>query len=196
MWRSSVLRFRRLFEIPAGPLARWSGYFARWTVGLAPIRVFTDVHLYGVYIYRLVAKYRTGGERELLPVFDIDGGPGPLQRWYPRVFLSCMYPVTDLCLIVQKYGFEKAQESSKFGAVAGLVRCALAGVRPDERTDVEEVQLYVRSIDLDEDSTDPGPTFRVSEWVPLLSFAAEAGEVGELTWIGVPPAVRRSARLV
>jgi hypothetical protein len=189
-----VLSVIRLLDIPAGPLSRVALRFARWTVGLAPIRVFTEVHLYGVYLYRIVAQSLPDRQRDLLPAFDHDGGPGSFQRWYPRVFHGLMYPVSDLCLMAQRDGFEAAQNSRRFRTVVDFVEGAFRGLIPAERSASDRVVLYVRSIDIDGEGA--LPKFSMSEWSPLLGFAVKDGSLCRPTWLSMPPAVRTSGRKV
>ncbi len=57
----------------------------------SPIRVFTERHLEGVWLYRFDVMRNDGGRIEIPQVFGEDGGSGKLQRWRPRYFQSVMY---------------------------------------------------------------------------------------------------------
>lgn len=57
----------------------------------SPIRVFTERHLEGVWIYRFEAMRSDGSRIAAAQVFGEDGSSGELQRWRPRYFQSAMY---------------------------------------------------------------------------------------------------------
>lgn len=168
---------------------------ARWTTGLAPIKVFTEQHLEGLYLYRIGVRLKDGRTVEGLPVFTEEGGPGRLQQWYPRIFQGFMYPVTDLCLLYGHRGPEVARASRKFFAIRDLMACALKNVQQSEPTGISEVTLYVRSVECRELTPGVAPLYACSEWVPFVRSGVEQGKLQEPEWQSSPPMVSASSRL-
>lgn len=179
------------FAAVPGRAGRALTWVARLTVGLEPIRVFTDSQLHGIYLYRVLAHGSSGPPRSVVPAFTDDGGPGPLQRWHPRVFLKLTYEVTDLCLAASRRGWDGVRSSLAYEATTALLDAGLAALSPTERAALRELTLEVRSVELVDE---PSATFAVGPWQPLLSAPVSAGQRGEVRPAGPPPSLSRTAR--
>ena len=166
---------------PLGPLSRALARIVRFTVGLEPIRVFTDAQLDGIYLYRVSApRTDAAGELALVETFRDDGSAGPLQRWHPRVFLKMTYEVTDLCRIAAREGWGAAEKTIRFQAATDLLRAGhaeLVRLEASGRGHADHIILSVRWVELERPLPGPGaaPRFRVGPWHPLMT-AAVRGE--------------------
>jgi hypothetical protein len=184
-----------LFDVPFGPLRSAAQWITRVTIGVNPNKVFTEVQLYGIYLYRIVAECQDGTERVLVRTFQDDGSQGPMQRWHPRMFLKFTYEVTDYCLRHRRDGVEVAQATMHFSAIKALLQSAF-----DELTaagqSANRLVLYVRAIDADDNAPTHEGRFQLSEWVALLEGRIANGTLAAPTQLAEPPPIKRTSRLV
>lgn len=83
-----------------------------WTIALRPIMIFVETHIYGIYIFRQVARLN-GREKPVLENWDINGIPCGLQAWHPRTIASTTYRVTDYCIAVVENEPERAADRAE-----------------------------------------------------------------------------------
>jgi len=181
-------------EVPLGFARRFFAAVSRFTIGVIPNRVFTEVQLYGIYIYRVVAVGADGTERPLVQTFLDDGSQGPLQRWEPRVYLKFTYEVTDYCLRYLRDGEQRAQSTSHYAAVEALMRAAFAELGGSGAF-ASKVVLYVRSVEADEAARSHDGRFTMSDWVGVLECTVANGTLGAPVHVSVPPPIRNTRRL-
>ena len=167
------------FWFPVAGLRKRLAAITRFTVGLEPIQVFTDSQLYGIYLYRVIAMLSDGGERPLVQTFLVDGACGPLQTWQPRVFLKLTYEVTDLCLLIEQHGRERARKTLRFEATCDLVRSGFAELTPHHRAQVDRLVLHVSPVQLESLDDPRCCSFTLGPWQPLLTVRVAAGLLGE-----------------
>jgi hypothetical protein len=183
---------------PLGRVGRALERVARYTVGLEPIRVFTDSQLHGIYLYRVAARREDGGEVPLVRTFLEDGSSGPLQRWHSRVFLKMTYEVTDLCRIAGRDGWSAAEAAIQFQAACDLLRAGhaeLGRLDPAERGLVGELVLSIRPVELDGPVDGPvPPRFSVGDWHPLLAARVCDGRLERPRLLALPARPLRTAR--
>lgn len=179
---------------PLGGLEHKCTALSRYTLGLEPIRVFTDTQLYGIYLYRVIAVSADGHKRDVVPTFTPEGASGPLQRWHPRVFLKLTYEVTDLLLRMRKRGWTEARGSRQFEATRDLMRCGLSRVSSSERPQVDRVELLVMPVELDDEAGLAAAKFSLGGWHPVIEAPVYDGTLGDLKLVAEPPAIQRTAR--
>jgi hypothetical protein len=174
-----------------GRIGTATTWLARLTVGLEPIRVFTDSQLHGIFLYRVLAHGASGPPRSVVPAFRDDGAPGPLQRWHPRVFLKLTYEVTDLCLEAERRGWAGVRSSRAFEAATALLDAGLAAMGPDERARVQTLTLEVRPVEL---AAEGWCAFDVGPWQAILTAPVTGGRREHVRPLAPPPPLRRTAR--
>jgi hypothetical protein len=150
----------------------------------SPISVFNEKHLFGFYTYRLF--YKNGMQFEpVLETFDQNGFPGPYQILHPRYFQGAMYPVTDYCLGIHKYGPDYS--SYKQSQMADLLYCGLRTLGKKEG----EVILAVKKYDFG----DTIGTYSEQKWVNVLECRFE-GTHCYFKRLNMPPLLKKSFREV
>jgi hypothetical protein len=148
-----------------------------------PIGVFTEKHQYGFYIFRIINKENN---QVVLDAFDANGYPGPYQMGYPRYSQAAMYPVTDYCLAINKYGTDT---DHKRQLVIDLLYGAWANLKTPSAT---SLSLAVKKFEEDDDIT----SFTAQEWSEIghCNFT----EKGVPNWVltKTPPIMNKTSRIV
>lgn len=178
-------------DVAPGRIGAALTWLGRLTVGLEPIRVFTDTQLHGIFLYRVIAGGLEGTPRSVVPAFRDDGAPGQLQRWHPRVFLKLTYEVTDLCLAVERRGWDGVRSTLAFEAAVALLDVGLGAIPPAERAGVSAVTLEVRAVAL---AAEGGCVFELGSWQAILAAPVIDGRRGAVSAVARPPPLRRTAR--
>lgn len=161
-----------------------------YTNDLRPLPLFCEVHLFGVYVYRLEGTTADGRVVEMLPVFDDRGGPGSCCVGGPRYLQGMMFHVTDDVLRT-----EALPDYHAPAANLDLYRAAVNKAIRESPEPVTEVRMLVKLLD-------PPRTFegRVApwdreRWTPWLRFPVQGGKVhGNLEWLERPPRPTFTAR--
>jgi hypothetical protein len=101
---SWVTRFYRLMR-----------YIARYTWGLLPCEVFTEVHMKGSIVYRVFAQQGNTGERqEVFKIYSPQCNPGPERFFRPTFFEVTAYKVAEACMEMDLHGHIKTPERERF----------------------------------------------------------------------------------
>ena len=149
--------------------------------GSCPVKVFSDAHLFGLYIYQIVDEKG----KNVLPAFTDDGGPGPLQRWHPRYYQGAMYSVTDVCL-AKRYWPEYA--GSRDDRLDDLLAAGFT-LAPDS----QRLTLCVKAINPSEHYEKNTSTWLDAQWTDIYEGVRQNGKMST-QWLGIPPAVKKTAR--
>jgi hypothetical protein len=178
-----------------GFLARLCRGIDRYTVGIGPIKVFTDAQLYGFYLYRILAEFRDGQTRELVQAFKSDGSQGPLQRWHPRIFLkSTLDVVTDFCFLVQERDWDEVRKAIQFEGVSDLIACGFLEINPADREKTKRIIMCVKAVEANKEPSAGGERFTVSDWAPVAGRLVIKGQLSPLTLVAPPRRVSNTAR--
>lgn len=161
-----------------------------WTIALRPIMIFVETHIYGIYIFRQVAKL-PGGDKAVLENWDINGIPCGLQAWHPRTIAGTTYRVTDYCIAVNENVLDRAADRAE--SIVDLGYAAFLELSPSERKEVTEIDFQVRVFN-------PEETFvsDTSHWLsaPWQSIGVIKGFPDHPHFVpgGKPPAYRKTLR--
>ena len=123
-------------------------YISRFTWGLLPLSVFTELHLEGPVVYRTFAVDRSGTRREVFKIFSEGCRPGPRRNFKPAFFEVTSYKVAEACMELDRFGaiqtpareefikrlaqylIEKDVPKTERNALTGLVICLKQIVAP------------------------------------------------------------------
>ena len=162
-------------------MPKWCDQSVRILSGSCPVKVFSDAHLFGLYIYQVVDD--TG--KNVLPAFMDDGGPGPLQRWHPRYYQGAMYSVTDVCL-AKRYWSEYS--GSREDRLEDLLAAGFTLATGSQR-----LTLRVKAINPSEHYEKNTSAWLDAQWTDIYEGVRQNGKVST-QWLGLPPAVKKTAR--
>lgn len=116
-----------------------------WTVHFRPFSVFVEIHFYGLYLFRLIARFRDGTTKKVLDVFTDEGSPGKMQTWRPRTFQGSMYRFTDYCIAVLENLEERRIERAAF--VEDIAYAGFLQLPASEQQNLESIEIQVRVFD-------------------------------------------------
>jgi len=147
-------------ELGAQPLVRLP---ATVLTGMnTPVKPFNEHHLIGVYTFQI--RDSDGARESLLPIFDDEGHPGPLQRLYPRYYQASMYEVTDYCLGLLDGNVDPGKRSS-------IKDLCVTALKRNGRSD-GDVEVAVKLLD----ARSP-EQYLENEWVPVCDCHVSADGV-------------------
>ena len=162
----------------------------RFTTGATQFKVFTEAHLFGLYLYRLVSKI---DDREiyLLDAFNDDGSCGAYQHLHPRYFQGAMYPVTDTC-IARLHHREK--EGLK---LPRLIDLCYAGITSNlgRAENCRSVEIQVKAVNPDNDYCAQTDRWLDREWT-TIGECKLVEETPRYEWTNEPPLLKIITRQV
>lgn len=174
-------------------LYNWVKRWVTLTSGLMPVRVFSDVHLFGLYVYK-IELYDTaekGAERKkILSAFTENGEPGPMQNWHPRYYQGAMYPVTDACL-ARRY-FTHLQDYKR-AQLDDLLFAALSSVHTQQRNTLYAI-LSVKAVNPTQDYRQNTQSWIDSHWTAVYRCKMVTDGILKSEWLSLPPPVDRITR--
>lgn len=116
-----------------------------WTTHFRPFTVFVEIHFYGLYLFRLLANFKSGTQKKVLDVFTDAGSPGKLQIWRPRTFQGSMYRFTDYCIAVLENLEERRIQRAAF--VEDIAYAGYEELSEAEKADLEAIEVQVKVFD-------------------------------------------------
>lgn len=161
-----------------------------YTNDLRPLPLFCEVHLFGVYVYRLEGTTADGRTVEMLPVFDERGGPGSCCVSGPRYLQGMMFHVTDDVLRREAIPGYHAPAAN-----LDLYRAVVNKAIRESPTPVTEVRMLVKLLDPPRRFAGRVAPWDQERWTPWLRFPVQDGRVhGNLEWLERPPRPAFTAR--
>ncbi|HEY7773168.1 MAG TPA: hypothetical protein VIC26_08295 [Marinagarivorans sp.] len=153
----------------------------RIATGSCPVKVFSDAHLFGLYLYRVVDEQG----HNWVPAFNNDGGPGQLQRWHPRYYQGAMYSVTDACLAKRYCAHFDDRRNDRINdlLVVALERAGRCS----------KMTLQVKAVNPSKDYEPDVAHWLDGCWTDIYEGYMESGKL-VARWINSPPPVVRTAR--
>lgn len=143
----------------------WINTLMVWTLHFRPFSVFVEIHFYGLYLFRLMARMKDGTQHKVLDVFTDSGSPGSLQTWRPRTFQGAMYRFTDYCIAVLENLEERRIERARF--VEDITFAAWEQLPSAEQAVLQEIEVQVRVFDPADDFEPDTRHWLSPEWQPI-----------------------------
>ncbi len=143
----------------------WINTLMVWTMHFRPFTVFVEIHFYGLYLFKLVARMKDGTTRRILDVFTDTGSPGSLQIWRPRTFQGAMYRFTDYCIAVLENLDERRMERARF--VEDITFAGYEELSAEDRVGLQEIEVQVRVFDPAQDFEPDTSGWLSPEWQPI-----------------------------
>jgi hypothetical protein len=171
---SETLRYRQF-------MPKIADQCVRVLSGSCPVKVFSDAHLFGLYVYQVIDEKGNN----VLPAFENNCGPGKLQRWHPRYYQGAMYSVTDICLAKRYWAEYEGGRDDRLNDLlaAGFSRAAEA----------KKLTLCVKAINPSEYYEKETAHWVDAEWTEIYQGQRDGGRLAA-QWVGEPPAVKKTAR--
>jgi hypothetical protein len=150
----------------------------------SPIAVFNEKHLFGFYTYKVELVSDDNKRVQLIPAFSEKGFPSKFQFFYPRYFQAAMYPVTDYCLGLIKYGKES---KFKYSQIIDLMFCGLKSVKVEEGTIIMSVKKF--------DQDDTIELYENQDWTELAECQFVDNQL-HFQLLNSPPVLKKTLREV
>jgi predicted DCC family thiol-disulfide oxidoreductase YuxK len=157
--------------------------YNRYTNDIRPLPLFCEVHLFGVFVYRLQGLTSAGTAIPLLPVFNERGGPGPCCVAGPRYLEGLMFHVTDdaIRMAADPAYRPDAEHMANYRA---LVEHAARSGPPD----VTQVRMFIKVLNPPRQFEGRVAPWDAERWVRWLEFDVHDGHVtGDPQWVEMPP---------
>ena len=181
-WSSSGLA-----RLRSGLVSRIMGL----TTHFRPFTVFVEIHFYGLYLFRLLARMNDGSTKKILDVFKDTGAPGKLQTWRPRTFSGSMYRFTDYCIAVLENLEQRRIERAEF--VMDIAYAGWEQLSESERRRLDHIELEVRVFD-PADNYEPDTKHWLSaDWKPILRVSGFPDKLS-LEQTSTPPRYKKTYR--
>jgi hypothetical protein len=160
-------------------------YVQKFLTGVnSPIAVFNEKHLFGFYTYKLELVSNDKTRIQVISAFSEKGFPSKFQFFYPRYFQAAMYPVTDYCLGLIKYGKES---KFKYSQVIDLMFCGLKSVKLEEGTIILSVKKF--------DQDDTIELYENQDWTELAECQFVDNQLN-FQLLNYPPVLKKTFREV
>jgi hypothetical protein len=143
----------------------WISQIMLWTTHFRPFTVFVEIHFYGLYLFRLIARMKDGSTRRVLDVFTDQCSPGTLQTWRPRTFQGAMYRFTDYCIAVLENLEDRRVERARF--VEDIAFDGFEELSVSDRKELQEMEVQVRVFDPADDFEPDTRPWLSPEWQPI-----------------------------
>jgi predicted DCC family thiol-disulfide oxidoreductase YuxK len=157
--------------------------YNRYTNDIRPLPLFCEVHLFGVFVYRLEGITPAGDTVELMPIFNERGGPGPCCVMGPRYLEGLMFHVTDDAL---RMGANPAYRPD--AEHLGNYRVVADKAVRDAAVPLREVRMLIKLLDPPKRFEGRVAPWDQQRWIPWLRYRTDQGRViGEPEWLDVPP---------
>ncbi len=162
-----------------------------WTTHFRPFTVFVEIHFFGLYMFRLIGRFKSGETRRLLDVFTDKGSPGRLQIWRPRTFSGCMYRFTDYCIAVLENLEERRVQRETF--VEDIAYAGFEELSAEDKANLEAIDIQVRVFDPAEDFEPDTSGWLSPEWIPI-GYVNGFPDHLKLTNTAPPPRYKKTYR--
>jgi hypothetical protein len=145
----------------------------------SPIGVFNEKHQTGFYTYRLLVEGLSTME-----AFNSNGFPGEYQTLFPRYFQAAMYPVTDFCLGLNKFGGDSIVKKDQ------IIDLLYAGLLVKGKKE-GAVVLSVKKFDIN----DTIHSYKETEWTNI-GYCTYKDGAAEWTFQQAPPKLIKTYRVI
>lgn len=162
-----------------------------WTTHFRPFTVFVEIHFYGLYLFRLIAKSKSGAEKRVLDVFTDAGRPGKLQIWRPRTFQGSMYRFTDYCIAVLENLEERRLQRAGF--VEDITYAGYEDLSDAEKAELDSIEVQVKVFDPADDFEADTSGWLSSEW-KSVGYVSGFPDQLVLTATDTPPRYKKTYR--
>ncbi|MEP6915698.1 MAG: DCC1-like thiol-disulfide oxidoreductase family protein, partial [Acidobacteriota bacterium] len=153
-----------------------------FTNDIRPLPLFCEMHLFGVFVYRIQGTTDTGDSVELLPVFDEHGRPGRCCAAGPRYLEGLIFHVTDDAIGRATSHWYVPEVGHLVTYRAVMERAARAA--PEK---VRSVRMLIKVLNPPRRFEGRVAPWDAERWVPWLQYQIRDGRVVDGEWLETPP---------
>lgn len=114
----------------------------RYTLGLYPFAVYTEVHIYGIRVFKVSGHLNEKQiYNNLFHVYNEKGYVGPKQKWMPRIIHALTYRISDVC----EKRLKKIDQEKDSKVLINLFK-NIIHQNNDKIPNINKLKLYIKTI--------------------------------------------------
>lgn len=151
----------------------------RYTLGLFPFNVYTEIHIYGIRVFKISGFYNSKlVHNNLFKVYNEQGGVGPEYFLKPSIMFGLTYRITDIC--ERRLGKNSTQNDEKI--LISLFKNTI-DLNKKKINDTDVLKLYVKTINPNNETNDPN-NWIDKDWSEIAQY--NISKENSFNWIGLP----------
>ena len=151
----------------------------RYTLGLHPFRVYTEIHSYGIRVFKVSGFYNSKlVHNNLFNVFNEQGGIGPKYLLKPSIMHGLIYRITDIC--ERRLGKNSTLNDEKI--LISLFR-NIIDLNKKKINDIDVLKFYIKTINPTNEMKDHY-NWIDKEWSEIAEF--NISKENSFHWTGLP----------
>jgi predicted DCC family thiol-disulfide oxidoreductase YuxK len=162
--------------------ARLVREYNSYTNEIHPLPLFCEMHLFGVFVYRIQGTTESGESVELLPVFDEHGRPGTCCVAGPRYLEGLIFHVTDDAI-----GRATSRWFAPQASHVAAYRALLERAARDAPAKVRSVRMLIKVLNPPRQFEGRVAPWDGEPWVPWVQYQVRDGRVVDGEWLETPP---------
>lgn len=151
----------------------------RYSLGLFPFDVYTEIHIYGIRVFKVSGFYNSKLiYNSLFEIYNEQGKVGPKNVWQPSIILGLTYRITDICEKKLKNNSTQNDKEilcSLFKNIIDLNRKKIGNTNT--------LKLYTKTIN-PTDHVNGEKSWIDKEWSEIAQF--KISEKNSFQWTGLP----------
>ena len=151
----------------------------RYTLGLSPFSVYTEIHIYGIRVFKISGFYNSKlVHNNLFDIYNEQGGVVLKHLWKPSIILGLTYRITDIC--ERRLGKKSTQYDEKI--LISLFKNTI-DLNKKKINDTDVLKLYVKTINPTNKTNNPN-NWIDKDWSEIAQY--NISKENSFNWTGLP----------
>ena len=151
----------------------------RYTLGLFPFNVYTEIHIYGIRVFKISGFYNSKlVHNNLFKVYNEQGRVGPEYFLKPSIMFGLTYRIADIC--ERRLGKNSTQNDEKI--LISLFKNTI-DLNKKKINDTDVLKLYVKTINPNNETNDPN-NWIDKDWSEIAQY--NISKENSFNWTGLP----------
>ena len=159
----------------------------RYTLGLYPFRVYTEIHINGIRVFKVSAFNDTKLVHDnLFDIYNDQGGVVLKHLWKPSIILSLTYRITDICERRLVKNSTKKDEEILISLFKNII-----DLDKKINNDANVLKFYIKTIN-PENNLENVESWIDKSWSEIAEY--KIGENGIFSWTNLPTKAKNFSR--
>ncbi len=151
----------------------------RYTLGLFPFSVYTEVHIYGIRVFKISGFHNSKLiHNNLFDIYNEQGGVVPKHLWKPSTILGLTYRITDICERILRKNPTQYDEK----ILTSLFKNTI-DLNKKKLNDTDVLKLYVKTIN-PTDEINSSSNWIDKDWSEIAQYNITKEK--PFNWTGLP----------